>query len=265
MSTIICFANNKGGVGKSTLTMNLGGALSEIGKQTLVVDLDPQANLTSVFVDNGQSLALTVADIIYEDTDIDGTIRATKIDNLALLPSSSKLQDIDSRLAGDDDAQFFLAEELQAIKGLYDFIDSIKRVGQDTLDWIIQLNDLEKENYRNQNKKSDININNVSGYGLPVCIRRMLNEGVTFNQRVACFRIAVHLKRVGLPYDAVIATLMDWRLKNRPQVNKRIITPEEIEEQVGCAFKKDYSGYGCSEPIIESFCDPQCPVILKNK
>ena len=63
MSTIICFANNKGGVGKSTLTMNLGGALSEIGKQTLLVDLDPQANLTSVFVDNGQSLALTVADI----------------------------------------------------------------------------------------------------------------------------------------------------------------------------------------------------------
>ena len=122
MSTIICFANNKGGVGKSTLTMNLGGALSEIGKQTLLVDLDPQANLTSVFVDNGHTLALTVADIIYDDTDIEAAIKSTKIDNLALLPSSSKLQDIDSRLAGDDDAQFFLAEELQAINGRYDFI-----------------------------------------------------------------------------------------------------------------------------------------------
>jgi len=122
MSTIICFANNKGGVGKSTLTMNLGGALSEIGKHTLLVDLDPQANLTSVFVDNGQSPALTVADIIYDDTDIEAAIRATKIDNLALLPSSSKLQDIDSRLAGDDDAQFFLAEELDAINGQYDYI-----------------------------------------------------------------------------------------------------------------------------------------------
>jgi len=107
MSTIICFANNKGGVGKSTLTMNLGGALSEIGKRTLLVDLDPQANLTSTFVDNGQSQALTVADIIYDDTDIEEAIKATKIDNLALLPSSSKLQDIDARLAGDDDAQFF--------------------------------------------------------------------------------------------------------------------------------------------------------------
>jgi len=122
MSTIICFANNKGGVGKSTLTMNLGGALAEIGKKTLLVDFDPQANLTSTFVDNGQSLALTVADIIYHDTDIEAAIRATKIDNLTLLPSSSKLQDIDSRLAGDDDAQFFLAEELQAVKGRYDFI-----------------------------------------------------------------------------------------------------------------------------------------------
>ncbi len=122
MSTIICFANNKGGVGKSTLTLNLGGALSETGKQTLLVDLDPQANLTSVFVDKVQALTLTVADLIYEDTDIERAIRKTRIKNLALLPASSKLQDIDSRLAGDDDAQFFLAEELTTLKGRYDFI-----------------------------------------------------------------------------------------------------------------------------------------------
>ncbi len=70
----------------------------------------------------------------------------------------------------------------------------------------------------------------------------MLNEGVTFNQRVACFRIAVHLKRVGLPYDAVIAILANWKLKNRPKDNKRILTPKEIEAQVEWAFKKDYSG-----------------------
>ena len=143
-------------------------------------------------------------------------------------------------------------------------LDSIRRVEEDTLDWIIQLNDLVREDYRNQNKKSDINLNNVIGYSLPVCIRRMLNEGVTYNQRVACFRIAVHLKRVGLPYDAVIAILTNWKLKNRPKENKRILTSKEIEAQVEWAFKKNYSGYGCSEPIIKSFCDPKCPVILKT-
>jgi len=68
-----------------------------------------------------------------------------------------------------------------------------------------------------------------------------------------------------LPYDAVIAILTNWRLNNHPKENKGIITVSEIEEQVGWAFKKDYSGYGCNERVIESFCDPKCPVILKNK
>ncbi|MCH7675896.1 hypothetical protein IH879_13220 [candidate division KSB1 bacterium] len=60
-----------------------------------------------------------------------------------------------------------------------------------------------------------------------------------------------------LPYDAVIAILTNWRLKNHPKENKGIITASEIEEQVGWAFKKNYTGYGCSEPIIESFLRPQ--------
>jgi len=144
-------------------------------------------------------------------------------------------------------------------------LDSISRVEEDKLDWIIQLNDLEREMHKDQDNKTDFNTHTVTGYSLPVCIRRMLNEGVTFNQRVACFRIAVHLKRVGLPYDAVIAILTNWRLKNHPEENKGIITASEIEEQVGWAFKKDYTGYGCNERVIESFCDPKCPVILKNR
>ena len=74
------------------------------------------------------------------------------------------------------------------------------------------------------------------------------------------FPAGVHLKRVGLPQDAAV-TLMNWRLKNRPEGNRRILRAEEIEEQVGCAYKKDYSGYGCNELVIESFCDPRCPVM----
>jgi len=144
-------------------------------------------------------------------------------------------------------------------------LDSIKRTEENILDSIIDLNDLENEQHRHERNDSDASRSKVTGYSLPVCIRRILNEGVTFDQRVACFRIAVHLKRVGLPYDAAVATLMNWKGKNRPIGNKRIITATEIKEQADWVYEKDYSGYGCSEPIIESFCDPKCPVILKDQ
>ena len=121
-SIIICIANNKGGVGKSSLTMNLGGVLAELGKKILLIDLDPQANLTSVFVENIKSLPFTIADIIYDEVEIKEVVRQTQIPNLWILPSNSKLQDIDSRLAGDDDSQFFLAEELESIKSQFNFI-----------------------------------------------------------------------------------------------------------------------------------------------
>ncbi len=107
MSTTICFANNKGGVGKTTLTMNLGGALSDLGKKTLLVDLDAQANLSSVFADPSRSSSPTISDLIYEDLEISAAIQTTKLRNLAIIPASAQLQDMDSRLAGDDDAQFF--------------------------------------------------------------------------------------------------------------------------------------------------------------
>jgi len=122
MAKIICFANNKGGVGKSTLTMNLGGALSEMGKKILLIDLDPQANLTSVFLDNSISHSGTVADLFYNNTEIQDVIREAKIRNILILPANSKLHDIDSRLAGDDDAQFFLLEEIESVKDQFDYI-----------------------------------------------------------------------------------------------------------------------------------------------
>ena len=118
---IISFINNKGSVGKSTLTINLAGALTEAGYKILAIDLDSQANLSYLFIDNVHTLALTVSEVINGESDSISAIQATKIDNLAILPSKYKMQDIDSKLAGDD-AQFFLADELETIKSDYDFI-----------------------------------------------------------------------------------------------------------------------------------------------
>ncbi len=102
--------------------MNLAGALTEIGHKTLIVDLDSLANLSSVFIEDVYALPVTVADVIYGDADVSRAIQGSKIENLSILPSNHQLHDIDSKLAGDDDAQFFLAEELEAIKNEYDFI-----------------------------------------------------------------------------------------------------------------------------------------------
>jgi hypothetical protein len=61
-------------------------------------------------------------------------------------------------------------------------------------------------------------------------------EGVADHQRVACFRLAVHLKKAGLPRDLALACLRAWASKNHPARDKRIITPAEIAGQVDSAY-----------------------------
>jgi hypothetical protein len=137
----------------------------------------------------------------------------------------------------------------------------VKKISEDVLDNIIEINELADTAHSGDNHDSAANKNEIPGYGLPACIRTLLENGVSFDQRVACFRIAVHLKRVGLPHDAVVALLMSWRLKNQPKPPKQILRLEEVREQVGWAFKKDYRGYGCQESVIKTFCDSECPIL----
>ena len=101
---------------------------------------------------------------------------------------------------------------------------------------------------------------NTSTFGLPACTRRMLTQGVSSYQRVSCFRLAVHLKRSGMPYDQALMTLTAWARKNRPEEGKHIITDREIESQTRCAFEKNYRSFGCEDPAIAAYCDGNCPV-----
>jgi hypothetical protein len=100
---------------------------------------------------------------------------------------------------------------------------------------------------------------------LPLCARRMLNEGVTDNQRVACFRLAVQLRKIGLPSDLARAVLLEWAQKNRPAINRRVITEEEVKAQTAMAFLREYHGCGCEEPAIMPFCDAYCPLSEKRR
>jgi chromosome partitioning protein len=123
MAHKITFANQKGGVGKTSITLHTSGALAELGKRVLAIDMDQQGNLSSVFIDNIYQLPLTVADLLDADgSDIEEVIQKTSFENINILPANLTLSDLDARLAGDDDSQYYLLEHLEEIESQYDYI-----------------------------------------------------------------------------------------------------------------------------------------------
>lgn len=122
MAYRIAIANQKGGVGKTTISMGLAGVLSEFGKKILLIDMDQQGNLSSAFLDNIHGLERTVFDLLIEEAEISQVLYKTQIDNIDILPANLALSDLDIRLAGDDDAQYYLLEALQEIDANYDYI-----------------------------------------------------------------------------------------------------------------------------------------------
>jgi len=122
--SIVAVANQKGGVGKTSVCLHTAGVLAERGKKVLVVDMDQQGNLSSVFVSNIHKLDHTVADLLVEDpaVEVHQVIQPTHVANIDVLPANLALSDLDARLAGDDDAQFYLLEALKDVHHAYDFI-----------------------------------------------------------------------------------------------------------------------------------------------
>jgi chromosome partitioning protein len=116
---IISVVNQKGGTGKTTTTMNLGGALAKLGKKVLLVDLDPQANLS-------YSLGVTepggtIADVITGQKNLaDVTVALNK--KLFIVPGSSEMADIEISLVGQKKRERYLNDCLSDVTGQYDYI-----------------------------------------------------------------------------------------------------------------------------------------------
>jgi len=100
MPAIIAVANQKGGVGKTTTTVNLAAYLAKAGRSVLLVDLDPQANATSGLGIDKNALQHTIYDVLVESTPISEVIIETRYKNLRLLPSSPVLAAAEIDLAG---------------------------------------------------------------------------------------------------------------------------------------------------------------------
>ena len=119
---IIAIANQKGGVGKTTTTINLGAAIAESGKKVLIVDLDPQSNTTTGLGVSTKDLNSSIYQVIIEENTASETIISVGIKNLYLLPSSLELAGAEIELVTAFSREQRLTRALDEVVNDYDFI-----------------------------------------------------------------------------------------------------------------------------------------------
>lgn len=122
MTKIIAIINQKGGVGKSTTAINLSAALGEMGKQVLLVDLDPQGNATSgLGIEKGQ-LSVCVYDVLLNDVPIQDAIIPDVCPGLDLVPATINLAGAEVELVSEMARENRLKDAVGTMRGRYDYV-----------------------------------------------------------------------------------------------------------------------------------------------
>ena len=122
MAFIIAMSNEKGGVAKTTSTLSLGAALAELDHRVLLIDLDPQANLSLALGLETGEVEMTSASILIDNISLKSAIRRTDVNNLDLVPCNSRIESVEQYLPMRSHYLTTLRAAIQATSLPYDYI-----------------------------------------------------------------------------------------------------------------------------------------------
>lgn len=122
MGRIIAVANQKGGVGKTTTSINLSSCLASLGKKVLAIDMDPQGNMTSGLGIDKNEVENTIYELILGEVEVEKTICTGEIENLDILAANVNLSAAEIELIGVENREFIVRDEINKIREQYDYI-----------------------------------------------------------------------------------------------------------------------------------------------